>query len=116
MAPQRLQRRVATLESEDRPDEALAVATQREAVLAAALGEDCEVGVEGEGPNERHAGPCAVRYNRDTQCDMSATLHSRQILDVIYTEDRNKTATIGQTPKYLELRDFRGEHCCYSNC
>jgi hypothetical protein len=72
------------LESEDRPGEASAAATQREAVRAAALGEGCAVGVEGEGPNERHAGPCAVRYNRDTQCDMPALL-VLHILHVLLT-------------------------------
>lgn len=53
-------------------------------MLAAALGEGCAVGVEGEGLNERQAGPCAVRYNRDTQCDMSAFL-ILQTFDVLLT-------------------------------
>lgn len=57
-APQHPQRRAATWESADRPAEASAAATQREAALAAALGEACALGVEGEGPSEPHAGSC----------------------------------------------------------
>ena len=58
---------------EDRLDEASAVATQPELELAAALVEGCAVVEdEGEEPSERHAGPCAVRYNKDTQFDTSA--------------------------------------------
>lgn len=96
--PQHPQHPAATLESEDRPAEASAAATQQEAVLAAALDGACAVGVEGEGPNECHAGPCAVRYNRDTQCDMSALLIV-QTFDVLHPGRRMLEPTRHNGPR-----------------
>jgi hypothetical protein len=59
----------------DRLDEASAAPTQPEAELAVALDVDCAVEGGEEAPSERHDVPCAVRYTKDTQFDITANLH-----------------------------------------
>lgn len=73
-APQRPPPQLATSVWADRPGEVSVGATQQEAEPAVALDEACEAAREGEGPNNCHAGPCATRYYRDTQFDISQTL------------------------------------------
>jgi hypothetical protein len=77
-APRHRQPPAATLESAGRLGEVLAAVIQQEVELVVALGADCVLAVEDGEPSERHAGPCAIRYNNDTQFDTPtiSTSHS----------------------------------------
>lgn len=59
-----------------RLDEVSAAAIQQEVARVVALGVGSVLAVEEEEPSERHAGPCAIRYNNDTQFDISTITSS----------------------------------------
>lgn len=79
-APQHRQLPAATLELAGRLGGVLAAAIQQEVELVVALGAGCVLAVEDEEPSERHAGPCAIRYNNDTQFDTPTIPTSRSTL------------------------------------
>ena len=66
-----------TLALGDRLDVVSAVAIQQEVARVVALGVGSVLAVEEEEPSERHAGPCAIRYNNDTQFDTSKMISPR---------------------------------------
>ena len=65
-----------------RLDEVSAAAIQQEVARVVALGVGSVLAVEEEEPSERHAGPCAIRYNNNTQFDISTITSSFSVPNI----------------------------------